>query len=413
MKRLDVRLTGTPVDWMPVGTLAESERRVYFEYSPEMLQRQLPLSPFRLPARPGLHEHTDTRFGPLPGLFDDSLPDGWGLLLMDRHFQRLGLELGAVSALDRLAWLGTATMGALTYHPPADREAVPPALDLGELARNSREVLAGETAEVLPQLVRAGGSPGGARPKILVGLRGPECVSGEDDLPAGFEPWIVKFRGRQDPVDMGPIEHAYALMARAAGLEVPATRLLEAGNEGMCFAVERFDRAAEGRRRHVHTFGNLIHADHRVPSCDYRDLLKVTGVLTRHHTETLRVLRQMVFNLLAHNRDDHVKNFAFCLEVEAGAWSVTPAYDLVYADGPGGEHTMTVAGEGRAPTREHVLACCREASISAREAEGVIEEVQEAVAGWARFAEQAGVTRRSRQRVSAGLARVTFGRGHR
>jgi serine/threonine-protein kinase HipA len=121
MKRLEVRFTRDERNPLPVGTLAEDRGRVYFEYTPEFLATGLDLSPFRLPFEPGLFEHRDREFGPLPGLFDDSLPDGWGLLLMDRHFRSLGRDLDAISPLDRLAWLGTRTMGALTYHPPARR----------------------------------------------------------------------------------------------------------------------------------------------------------------------------------------------------------------------------------------------------------------------------------------------------
>ncbi|MEK7744196.1 MAG: HipA N-terminal domain-containing protein, partial [Elusimicrobiota bacterium] len=153
--------------------MASERGRTYFEYAPEFLATGLNLSPFRLPFEGGLFEHADHAFGPLPGLFDDSLPDGWGLLLMDRHFRSLGLDPGGVGPLERLSWLGTRTMGALTYHPPSERPAVDAGIfDLHALARQSQEILAGDAVEVLPRLLRAGGSPGGARPKVLVGVRG-------------------------------------------------------------------------------------------------------------------------------------------------------------------------------------------------------------------------------------------------
>ena len=405
MRKLEVRLTGTQRGSFPVGTLAESEHRVYFEYDPAFLERHLHLSPFRLPNAPGLIEHRRLEFGPLPGLFDDSLPDGWGLLVMDRHFRRLGLELSGISALDRLAWLGMDTMGALTYHPPADKESAPAAFDLHQLSANAREVLAGKTAEVLPQLLRAGGSPGGARPKVLVGVRGSECVSGEAELPAGYEHWIVKLAADVDMPDAGSMEFAYSLMARAAGIDMPETRIFETVEGDRLFGAKRFDRE-QGRRIHVHTLGNLLETNFRIPSCDYRDLFTVTHVLTRDHRDSVRVLRRMVFNILTHNRDDHVKNFAFLLNDRTGEWSLSPAYDLVLAEGPGGEHSMTVAGEGRAPTMDHVLELRREASLRERLARDVVREVSAATARWPDLASQAGVPTETAERIAHRFVRL-------
>lgn len=402
MKKLEVRLVHEPGRERVVGRLAESGRRVYFEYDADFLQDPLWLSPFKLPPQPGLVEHRDRDFGPLFGLFDDSLPDGWGLLLMDRFFQQRGSALAEVSVLDRLAWLGTRTMGALTYHPPSDpADPDPRILDLHEMARASEQVLEGTAAEVLPQLLRAGGSPGGARPKVLVGLCGETLLSGEDDLPPGCTHWMVKFRTRQEPPDAGSMELAYARMAKDAGIAMPPARLFETAEGERFFGVERFDRQGN-RRFHVHTFGNLIHADFRIPSCDYRQLLEVTRVLTRNHRDVLEAYRRMIFNVLAHNRDDHVKNFAFRLSL-VGEWELAPAYDLVLADGPGGEHTMTVAGEGRAPGRNHLLELAGPAGISNREAEAVLDQVAAATARWSDHARKAEVSGRSARRVEKAL----------
>ncbi len=390
-----------PSDWLPVGTLAEDRGRGYFEYEPGFLATGLNLSPLRLPFQEGLFEHKDHAFGPLPGLFDDSLPDGWGLLLMDRHFRSRGLNPAEIGPLERLAWLGDRTMGALTYHPPAGRpEGGLGAFELQILARHSQALLAGDAAEVLPQLLRAGGAPGGARPKVLVGVRGNDLVSGEGDLPEGFEPWIVKFPAKKDLVDAGPIERAYALMACAAGIDMPATRLFQTSDGGRFFAVKRFDR--DGNRRfHVHTFGNLIHSNFRIPSADYADLLKAASFLTRDQREVLKAFRRMAFNVLAHNRDDHVKNFAFIMDGAKGEWKLSPAYDLTYSAGPGGEHSMTLAGEGKNPGAEHFRRLAAQAGVARAEAARVIGEVRAAVGRWEEFAEQAGVTKAGAGEVSS------------
>lgn len=409
MKKLDVYLATGVVPCGErgrlVGTLAESERRIYFEYDAAFLSDPLWLSPFKLPPSPGLYEHRDLAFGPLFGLFDDSLPDGWGLLLMDRYFRRQGIALDAVSVLDHLAYLGTRTMGALTYYPPADVEGQDcGVLDLHDMAREACLVLNGKGEEVLPQLLRAGGSPGGARPKVLVGVNGVAMISGEDRLPEGFTGWMVKFHSREDAADDGRIEYAYAMMAGAAGVDMPPTRLFMTARGEAFFGVERFDREGN-RRRHVHTFGNLIHANFRVPSCDYEMLMRVTRSLTKNAGDVMAAFRLMVFNILTHNRDDHVKNFAFVLSLN-GDWRFAPAYDLTFAHGPGGEHTMTVAGEGRKPGRDHILRIADGAGIGKKQALSVIDEVSSAVADWPRFADLAKLNSGLSQRLQSDFVRL-------
>lgn len=408
MKKLDVRFTRCPGDSQPVGTLAEDRGRVYFEYAAEFLTTGLNLSPFRLPFEPGLFEHRDRDFGPLPGVFDDSLPDGWGLLLMDRHFRSLGRNLAAISPLDRLAWLSARTMGALTYHPSGSRDDSDASVfDLHDLARQSQEVLAGSAVDVLPQLLKAGGSPGGGQPKVLVGYNPDtgDVISGEDDLPDGFEHWIVKFMAKEDNPDAGAVEYAYSLMAREGGIDMPTTRLFETAEGDRFFGIKRFDRDGN-HRYHIHTFGNLIHSNFRIPSADYADLLKATSLLTRNHQDVLRAFRRMAFNVLAHNRDDHVKNFAFIMDDKTGDWALTPAYDLLFTPGPGGEHTMTIAGEGRNPTRQHMLKLAEQADVSEREATATIAEVQAAVTRWPDHAADAGVSNSTANRIAQAMPQL-------
>ncbi len=384
-----------------VGTLAQEGRRVFFEFEPGFLRSALDLSPFKLPPVPGVREHTDRDYGPLFGLFQDSLPDAWGLLLMDRDFRRRGVEAATLTPLDRLAWIGSRGMGALTYHPP-DAEGEPStSMDLAQVAAQAGRILEGSPEEVLPALRWAGGSPGGARPKVVVGVGpGDRMLAGAGLLPEGFRHWIVKFPARQDGSDAGRVEAAYAEMAREAGLQLPETRLFETGCGDAFFGAHRFDRPQAGRL-HMHTLGGLLHASHHHPSLDYEGYLRVTFALTRDRRQLLQAFRRMVFNVLAHVRDDHVKNFAYLMD-SAGRWALSPAYDLVFASGPGGEHSMTVEGEGRTPGREHILRLAGRLDVDARQAELIQEEVAEAVAGWPRHAQGAGVPR---ARV-AGIQRV-------
>ena len=404
MKQVEVRLRFAPDREILVGRLAEAERRLYFEYDPAFVAGGLQISPFKLPLQVGAIEHLDRAFGPLPGVFDDSLPDGWGRLLMDRHFRQQGRDPRIVPVLDRLLWLGTRTLGALSYHPASES---PPtqALDLQALLGHATDVLSGEAREVLPQLLRAGGSPGGARPKVLVGLRGDEVLSGEDELPTGFEHWLVKFAARQELADAGPVEYAYALMAGAAGIEMPPVRLLALGTKTRCFAVQRFDRLPGNRRLHLHSFANLLHADFRVPSLDYADLFRVTQALTRNHQDLLSAFRLMLFNIATHNRDDHGKNVAFLMD-DQGEWRLAPAFDLTFSPGPGGEHSTTVAGEGRAPGLGQVQTLARQFGLRPRELNALRESVNAAIKRWTEFAEQAECGRIVTTEIAARLQTV-------
>ncbi len=391
MRKLEVRL-----DWgderVVVGTLAERDRRIYFEYAQDFIRDPLPISPLKLPVRPGLFEHTEPEFSQVFGAFNDSLPDGWGLLLMDRVFRKQGLGPARVSVLDRLAYIGKRGMGALTYHPPtAGGGDEGPVVDLDEVAQQAERILEGSTEELLPSLRVAGGSPGGARPKVLIAVHEDgRAIAGTSDVPDDFRHFLVKFPGGEDFPDVGPVEAAYALMAREAGLDLPHTTLFETRHGGRYFGTERFDRDGN-LRLHMHTLGGLLHESHRVPSLGYEGFLKATLVLTKDWRQVEEAYRRMAFNVLAHNRDDHVKNFAYLMD-RTGEWKLAPAYDLVFSRGPGGEHTMAVAGEAERPGEKDMIRVAKECDIDSSRASEIIERVRHAVGQWSRFAKTAGVS---------------------
>jgi len=406
MRRLDVLL-----DWgnekLLVGTLAERDRSILFEYDGEFLDDPLPISPFKLPAIDGLHEDEDLVFGGLFGVFHDSLPDGWGLLLMDRQFRKWGIDLARVSPLDRLAYVGDRAMGALVYEPARDAAEIGPlgATNLDELADQATRILQGSPEDVLPQLSIAGGSPQGARPKVIVGVREQDdhLISGATHIPEGYRHYMIKFGALEDGPDIGAVEAAYALMARQAGLVVPHTRLFETPDGARYFGAERFDR--NGGRHHMHTLGGLLHASHRHPSVEYDAFLRATMVLTRDHRQLIAAFRHMVFNVLAHNRDDHSKNFSFIMARD-GTWKLTPAYDLLFSYGLGGGHTMAVAGEAQRPRVEDLLNAGAVAGVDSEEGQSVIDEVAAAVAEWPRFADEMAVPQDRISMIGQELARL-------
>lgn len=384
----------------PVGRLARVQRRVLFEYDPAFLAQPLPLSPFHLPPRMGVFEQTRDLFDGLMGLFADSLPDSWGRLLLDRHVQGQGMSHHVLGPLDRLAYVGRDGPGALVYAPEMSPLERPSVVDLVALALEAQRVLDDDAGSAVQALLALGGSSGGARPKVQALYHPGEgrIVAGPVADSDGFLPVIVKFGSRADPEDVGAIELAYADMARRAGIEVAPTWLIRSGDRGF-FATQRFDRVG-GARLHMHSLAGLAHANPLFPSADYADLLKVTRALCRDERAVERVFRQMVFNVVAHNRDDHSRNFAFLMNAE-GEWRPSPAYDLTFSPGPGGEHWMAVAGEGRQPGRQHILKVAR--TVGVRRGAELLAEVREAVAAWEDIAAAAGVGAKSRRRVAAVL----------
>ena len=378
-----------------VGRLAIKQRQILFEYEPEFLGSQLELSPFHLPLRRGVVVGGPVLDG-LMGVFDDSLPDGWGRLLIDRRAAELGISSASLTPLDRLTLVGSRSIGALAYEPEVAIDE-PAVVRLSQLARQTDLVLKGAGGAELERLIAVGGSPQGARPKVLVQLAPNGDVHfGAKTIEPGFTAWIVKFRARQDESHSAAVEHAYCLMARSAGIDVPATQLLgrTKRNPGY-FAIERFDRSGAARV-HTHTLGGLLQVPHGYPPLDYGDLLKVTRQLTRSEAAVGEMFRRACFNVFAHNRDDHSRNFAFVMD-ERGGWAPSRAYDLTFAQGPGGEHTMLVAGEGRAPDKDHLTRLAGHAEL--RGASKIIDEVRAATSRFQVFADEAGVPKKAAKQV--------------
>ena len=402
---LVVQLRWDEGDVQTVGRLGYRDRLAYLEYDEAFLASGLELSPIRHTTARGLIRPYDASvFGGLHGVFHDSLPDGWGRPLVDRRAREFGIEPAALTPLDRLACVGDQGMGALCYAPAADVwGAIDVPLDLDRLAADAHRVLAGHVSEVIAELGRLGGSPGGARPKALLAVNEPgDAIHGQEAV-TGYDHYLVKFRGADDPEDAAQIEQAYAAMARAAGVRMPQTRLI-AGRGQHYFASRRFDRDG-GRRLHAHSASGLLYADFRLPSLDYRDLIALTRAVTRDRRECMAMFTLAAFNVLAHNRDDHARQFTFLMSSD-GDWQLAPAYDLTFAPGPGGEHSTSILGRGRDIDRERLLALARVADVRDVEARHAIDRVAGAAADWDRFAASCDVGTVSRNRVAKALASV-------
>jgi serine/threonine-protein kinase HipA len=297
----------------------------------------------------------------------------------------------------RLAYVGQHGMGALSYEPELGLQNTDDApLVLDKLADESAAVLAGENEEVFEELLRLNGSSSGARPKIVaqVSTDKKRIIHGQQELQSGFEHWMIKFPSSQDVRGAGAIEYAYSLMAKDAGVEMPETHLF-CTKRNKYFGTKRFDRDGDARI-HMHSLGGLIHADHRSPSLDYDMVLRVALALTRNIRDAEKAYALACFNVLAHNRDDHVKNFSFLLNAR-NEWIFAPAYDLVFSYGPGGEQSMLVMGEGRNPGTAQLQALGKQYGI--KNAPEILAKVKRAVANWPRYAEQADVSRKSAKEI--------------
>ena len=379
-------------DTSPVGRLALSAGQIYFEYDDLFLNRGLEISPLKCPCRPGVQTFDRFLFEGLPGVFNDSLPDGWGRLLLDRQARSQGIAPEQFSPLDRLAHVGHTGMGALVYEPDYTQENVQESLDLHQLAMHVQQVLNGEAKDVLQELLSLNGSSAGARPKVMIGVDNnrQKIIHGTQNLPNGFEPWLVKFPNTNDGLDAGAIEYVYALMAVNAGIDMATVHLFSAQKGPGYFATKRFDRD-DNNRLHTHSACGLLHSDFRTPSLDYEDLIALTMLLTRDVREAQKMFRLAVFNVLAHNRDDHAKNFSFLMDTN-GQWRLSPAYDLTFSSGPRGEQSTMVMGEGKNPSITHLTQLGLEAKLPRASINTVIEQTKDALSRWRKLATTHGVS---------------------
>lgn len=368
---------------IPVGRLAINDYQIYFEYFSGFVKSGLEISPFKLPLQNGLQVLDKEPFEGLAGVFNDSLSDGWGRLLFDRLVRSNNILPESLSPLDRLAYVGSMGMGALIYEPDYGfSKSRQNDIQLDELYQESIAILEGKASDVLEKLIKLNGSSAGARPKALIGVNFEKnnIISHPVQLPKGFEHWIVKFPNTFDGNDAGAIEYVYALMAKKAGVDMMPVHLFESKISPGFFATKRFDRTRESRY-HVHTASGLLHADFRFPSLDYKDLIKLTGILTKDAREVEKMYRWAVFNVLSHNRDDHAKNFSFLMDKE-GRWTLSPAYDLTFSSGPGGQQSTMLMGEGQNPGIKGLLNLGHYAKLKPKLVEDIINSTQEALSQW-------------------------------
>jgi serine/threonine-protein kinase HipA len=404
------------------------ERYATFQYDPAFARSGIEISPVKMPLRtqpyrfPGL---PDDAFSGLPGLLADSLPDRWGTALVNAWLASQGRELSSFDVVERLCYVGSRGVGALEFQP-AQEPVVSGAADLhlDALVRLASEVLA-ERAEFVTELsenpdeeamkaiLAIGSSAGGARPKAFIAYNDATGLlrSGQVDVGEGFRHWLLKFdgvsragdHGLTDPQGWGAVEYAYSQMAKAAGIEMTECRLLEEHGRRH-FMTRRFDRPDDGGKLHMQTVGALEHVSYNEPGgYSYEQALLLIRRLGLGTPVVEQQFRRMVFNVVARNQDDHVKNIAFLMDRD-GAWSLAPAYDVIWAWKPGNpwldSHQMSINGKRDGFTVADLRATAAVAGLKRGRAEAILAELSDVVTGWRGIAAEVGVDEQMAEQIA-------------
>lgn len=405
MTVLDVIYHGVGGPWT-VARVAQDGADTFVEYTEEHILRTADLAPVAQPLSVKSRNFRGSESEHLPGLLSDSLPDDWGRLMIRRDMAQHGYE--HPTPLDMLAWLGHRTMGALTFEPVTGPELT--AATLMDLDRIQDEVLrylahSPNADRDVEQLVLAAGSgPGGARPKVTVAdTPEGETIADNGSLPPSAEPWIIKLHGTDDSPYLSSIEATYLQMASIAGITTCNHQLRQGASGGQYLAVQRFDRHTlppkPPQRIHTSTAAGLLE---RYPEyhqhLSYVDLVRLTRQITGDQRDVIQLVRRAIFNVLAHNRDDHARNFSYTW-TESERWRLAPAYDLTFSMGPQpmfvgqnpGEHYLDIAGKGRDIGRTDLLSLAKPAGLAPPDIDEIIRDVHHALEHWPDLASHNGV----------------------
>jgi serine/threonine-protein kinase HipA len=417
-------------------SLEEGARAAAFQYEPAFVSSGIQVSPVVMPLSAQVYQFpalAEVSFHGLPGMLADSLPDRFGNALIDAWLATQSRTPESFNAVERLCYVGKRGMGAVEFHPalgPQLRASTKLKVDtLVELAskvlthRNSLQVsFAREKRhDGLNEILRVGTSAGGARAKAIIAWNPQtnEVRSGQVKAPAGFGYWLLKFDGvtankdkeLEDPQGYTVIEYAYALMAHDAGIEMSECRLLQEGGRRH-FMTRRFDRHSDGSKLHMQSLAALAHFDFNSAGVyAYEQAFELMRRLELPMPSIEQQFRRMLFNVVARNQDDHVKNIAFLMD-KSGRWALSPAFDVTYAYNPAGlwtaRHQMTINGKTDHFTLKDFHACAQVAGLKrGRDAE-ILAEVIRIVGGWAYYADTAGVTPKQRDHIARAL-RLKFG----
>jgi serine/threonine-protein kinase HipA len=419
-----VRLWNTNIGYI---RLEDGQQFAAFEYDRDFLRSGIELAPVRMPLSSHVYRFPELSvksFHGLPGLLADSLPDKFGNALIDTWLVKNGRSPESCNAVERLCYIGTRGMGALEFKPATPRgRSGSSAIHVAQLVELASEILTHrpslstllanrENDQAVREILRVGTSAGGARAKALIAWNpeSDEVRSGQVSADNGFEYWLMKFDGVKsnrdkelaDPEGFGAIEYAYSKMAEAAGISMMPCRLFEEGGRRH-FMTKRFDRSDDGKKKHMQSLAGLAHYDFNMAGAyGYEQALTTMTNLGLDRAERVQQFRRMVFNIVARNQDDHVKNIAFLMDRQ-GKWSLSPAFDVTWSFNPTGEwtstHQMSVNGKRDGFTLADFEACGDLVPLKQGEAKSILHEVQQAVKKWPNFADEVGIDSETRDAI--------------
>lgn len=424
----EVRLWGSRIGAV---SLEDGADAAVFAYAPAFLDSGVQVAPIMMPLGPGVFSFPDLprrSFHGLPGMLADALPDKYGNILIDAWLATQGRAPESFNAVERLCYTGRRGMGALEFAPMAGpRRRVSNKIDIDALVSLASEVLThrhdlsasfadADKAEALRDILSVGTSAGGARAKAVIAWNPQTNAvrSGQVEAGEGFGYWLLKFDGvagnkdkeLADPRGYGVVEHAYGRMAAAAGVDVAESRLLEEGGRRH-FMTKRFDRLEGGGKLHMQSLAAIAHLDFNDPLANsYEQALFTMRRMGLPMAQLEEQFRRMVFNVLARNQDDHVKNIGFLMD-RSGAWRLSPAFDITWSYNPDGEwtsrHQMSINGKRDGFSFADLEACARTVSINRGHVGRIFDEVRAAVARWPTFADEVGVDEAWRDQIAGTL----------
>lgn len=428
MTTAEVMLWGTKI-----GTVAFDDNSGLgsFEYDPAFLTSGIEVSPIAMPLSRRVYtfpELARQSFHGLPGLLSDSLPDKFGNAVIDAWLYSRGRSPESFNPVERLCYTGSRGMGALEYVPArgpsateSERIEIDKLVQLASQVLRSREkmhVSAGENA--MQEIIKVGSSAGGARAKAVIAWNEQtgDIRSGQIEAGKGYDYWLMKFDGvsgngdkeGEDAPQYTRIEYGYYLMAGDAGIAMSDCRLYEEQGR-FHFMTRRFDREAKtGGKLHMQSLGAIAHFDFNQPGVySYEQAAQVMRRLRISATEISQFYRRMVFNVLARNQDDHVKNISFLMD-RKGIWRLAPAYDVTYAYNPDGmwtgTHQMSINGKRDRITRQDLMDAAKHMGIKQAEAEQAIAAVEESLTRWYDFADKANITDRAAHQIATQFVKL-------
>ena len=373
-----------------IGTMVLDKKKIYFKYNQEFIESGLQISPFKLKLSNEILTPTVSHFDGLFGVFSDSIPDGWGKLLLDRKLISQGININQISALDRLTFLDQNSLGAISYEPEFENNFnFSKNIDLDNVSSEIIDIQKGISIDEIEEMFLLGGSSGGARPKIHIGFNPEtnEITQGNSELKSGFENWIIKFPASNDLEDISKIEYIYNQMARNAGIEVADFKLFKTKKEKYFFGSKRFDRIGN-QKLHLHSVAGLLHDNFRLSTLDYGHIMDCGFNLEKNVQVYDTILRLAAFNVFAHNRDDHSKNFSFLMD-KNGTWKIAPAYDLTFSNSSFGFHSTSISGEYKNPKLKHLQALAKHFNV--KNSEIIFDSVLNAISHFEVLANEVAV----------------------